>query len=142
MKHFVVLYELQKRSGIDPSGKSGVHLVPFQEEHRGKGRSGGVPVDTASPPHGHMGLSVKHSRVFLKKAVGIRIYPFCHIRLFLVPVPHIPECSIHMKGPGAVIIKTVSVPEPAVTGIVGKNGLGMILHLMLINFISLAPQKP
>ena len=33
LKHFVVLYELQKRSGIDPPGKSGVHLVSFQEEH-------------------------------------------------------------------------------------------------------------
>ena len=46
-----------------------------------------------------------------------------------------------MEGPGAVIVKEMSVPIPAVACVVGDNHLGVIPHHIPVNGVALPVQE-
>ena len=81
-----------------------------------------------------MGLSVKHSRVFLKKAVGIRIYPFCHIRLVVVVAPkEVPVPVLLVELPCYIGVWSLGVfPQHKATFVVKQDRVAY--HIALIFF--------
>ena len=133
--------KLEQGSRGDAPGKARIRRGLSQEEIGGQRRGGRASVDAAPAPHGHMGLPVKELRERLCQPVCVRLDLSRQPGLLLIAVPLVPQRAVHVKGPGAVIVKEMPVPIPAVPCVVGDNHLGVIPHHIPVNGVALPVQE-
>ena len=133
--------ELHQGSRGNPPGPPGIGFPPGHHQVPIKGAGGGVAVYVASPPHVRPAVPVEEVPVGLHQLIGILFKPSGDVRFILISVPQVPDRPIYIEGPAGIIVKGVPVPIPAVPGIVGQDGLGMVAHDVPLDGIPLHMQE-
>ena len=118
IKHILSAQKLEERAGGNPAGKARILRRISEKEIRGKGAGRGISIDIASPPHIGISVPIEKRGQALHHLIGMLFEISGKLRFLPIAVPEIPKRSVDIEGPDRIVVKALSVPVPAISGVI------------------------